>query len=97
MSLPGVRCGGGNSFLCDSRIDALWQRHQASVDLQERAELIKQAQDIVLDEYIFVPMYIASFTLGVGPRLSGSPNDYLRTPTVVLPGPSEDFKLQTGR
>jgi ABC-type transport system substrate-binding protein len=73
----------------------LWQRHLASRDLQEREDLIKQAQKIVLDEYMFVPIYINSFTLGVGPRIAGNPDDYIRTPMVVLPGPAEDFKLQT--
>jgi peptide/nickel transport system substrate-binding protein len=90
-----LRCGGSYSFICDKRIDALWQRYLASRDLQEREDLIKQAQKIVLDEYMFVPIYINSFTLGVGPRIAGNPADYIRTPMVVLPGPAEDFKLQT--
>jgi ABC-type transport system substrate-binding protein len=92
-----LRCGGTYSFVCDQRIDALWQRYQASRDLQEREDLIKQAQNIVLDEYIFVPIYINSFTLGVGPRIAGNPGDYVKTPMTPLPGPSEDFKVQSGR
>jgi ABC-type transport system substrate-binding protein len=92
-----LRCGGTYSFVCDNRIDALWQRFQASLDPQERAELARQAQHIVLDEYIFVPIYINSFTLGVGSRIGGSPNDYVKTPMTPLPGPSEDFQLQPGR
>lgn len=92
-----LRCGGTYSFVCDKRIDALWQRFQASLDPQEREELAKQAQHIVLDEYIFVPIYINSFTLGVGARIGGSPNDYVKTPMMPLPGPSEDFTLQSGR
>jgi ABC-type transport system substrate-binding protein len=90
-----LRCGGSYAFICDQRIDALWQRYLASRDLQEREDLIKQAQKIVLDEYMFIPIYINSFTLGVGPRIAGNPDDYIRTPMVVLPGPAEDFKLQT--
>lgn len=90
-----LRCDGSYSFICDKRIDALWQRYLASRDPQEREDLIKQAQKIVLDEYMFVPIYINSFTLGVGPRIAGNPADYFRTPMVVLPGPAEDFKLQT--
>jgi peptide/nickel transport system substrate-binding protein len=91
-----LRCGGTYSFVCDSRIDALWQRYQASRDLREREDLVKQAQNIVLDEYIFVPIFISSFTLGVGPRIAGQPSDYIKTPMTVLPGPSEDLKLQSG-
>jgi ABC-type transport system substrate-binding protein len=92
-----LRCGGTYSFVCDKRIDALWQRYQTSRDLREREDLVKQAQNIVLDEYIFVPIYINSFTLGVGPRIAGKPSDYIKTPMTVLPGPSEDLKLQSGR
>jgi len=92
-----LRCGGTYSFVCDSRIEALWQRHQASLDPRERKDLVKQAQNIALDEYIFVPIYVNSFTLGVGPRIGGTPNDYVQTPMFALPGPNEDFKLQPGR
>jgi len=92
-----LRCGGTYSFVCDSRIDALWQRYQASLNPQEREDLMKQAQNIALDEYIFVPIYVNSFTLGVGPRIGGTPNDYVQTPMFALPGPNEDFKLQPGR
>lgn len=92
-----VRCGGSYSFICDRRIDALWQRYLASRDLQEREDLMKQAQKIVLEEYMFVPIYINSFTLGIGPRIGGKPDHYIRTPQVVLPGPAEDFTLETKR
>ena len=92
-----LRCGGTSSFVCDSRIDALWQRYQASLNPPEREDLMKQAQNIALDEYIFVPIYVNSFTLGVGPRIGGTPNDYVQTPMFALPGPNEDFKLQPWR
>ncbi len=92
-----LRCGGSYSFLCDKRIEALWERYQASRDLQEREDLMKQAQEIVLEEYMFVPIYINSFTLGVGLRIAGQPADYVQTPMVVIPGPPEDFKLQAKR
>jgi peptide/nickel transport system substrate-binding protein len=92
-----LRCGGSYSMICDKRIDALWERYQASRDLKEREELMKQAQNIALDEYMVVPIYINSFTLGVGPRIGGKPADYIRTPMTVLPGPPEEFRLQAGR
>jgi ABC-type transport system substrate-binding protein len=92
-----LRCGGSYSFVCDKQIDALWERYVASHNLQERTELMMQAQTVALEAYYFVPLYINSFTLGVGPRIGGKPDDYIRTPQVVLPGPPEDFKLQTAR
>jgi peptide/nickel transport system substrate-binding protein len=92
-----LRCGGTYSFICDSRIDDLWQRYTASRDLQEREKFVIQAQNIALDDYDYVPIYINSFTLGIGPHVGGTPNDYIRTPMVVLPGPPEDFRLQSGQ
>ncbi len=70
------------------------QRYVASLDLQERTDLVTQAQNIALDEYFMVPIYINSFTLGMGPRVGGKPDDYIRIPMSVLPGPPEDFKLK---
>lgn len=92
-----LRCNGTFQFVCDKRIDALWQRYEASLNLEERADLITQAQNLALDEYLFVPIYINSFTMGIGPRLGGKPQDYFQTPMSVLPGPSEDFTLSTKR
>jgi ABC-type transport system substrate-binding protein len=89
-----LRCGGTYSFVCDQRIDDLWKRYTASRDLPEREELIQQAQVIALEAYYYVPIYINSFTLGIGPRVAGTPDDYIRTPMVVLPGPPEDFRVQ---
>jgi peptide/nickel transport system substrate-binding protein len=89
-----LRCGGTYSFVCDQRIDDLWKRYTASRDLPEREELIQQAQAIALEAYYYVPIYINSFTLGIGPRVAGTPDDYIRTPMVVLPGPPEDFRVQ---
>ncbi len=89
-----LRCGGSYSMVCDQRIEALWQRYVASLDLQERTDLVTQAQNIALDEYFMVPIYINSFTLGMGPRVGGKPDDYIRIPMSVLPGPPEDFKLK---
>ena len=92
-----LRCGGSYSFVCDKRIDKLWQQYQQSQDLKVRADLITQAQRIALDEYFFVPIYINSFTLGIGPRVGGTPENYINIPMSVLPGPPEDFTLQSAR
>jgi peptide/nickel transport system substrate-binding protein len=92
-----LRCGGSYSFVCDERIDALWQQYQKSQDLKVRADLIEQAQRIALDYYLFVPIYINSFTLGIGPRVGGKPENYINIPMSVLPGPPEDFTLQSAK
>ena len=92
-----LRCGGMYSLVCDKRIDALWEHFLASRDLEERDKLMAEAQNIALEEYFYVPIYINSFTLGVGPRIGGKPDDYVRTPMSALPGPPEDFLLQSAR
>jgi ABC-type transport system substrate-binding protein len=89
-----LRCGGSWSMICDKEIDSLWQRFTASLDLKERAELIELAQTRALDEYYFVPIYINSFTLGVGPHIEGSPESYIKIPMTPLPGPPEDFRVK---
>lgn len=89
-----LRCGGTYSMICDKEIDAMWQRFTESQDPSERAELVKQAQNRALDEYYVVPIYINSFTLGIGPRIAGSPESYIKIPMTPLPGPPEDFRLK---
>jgi len=89
-----LRCGGTYSMICDKEIDALWEHFTKSLDLKERAALMTQAQNWALDEYYVVPIYINSFTLGVGPRVEGSPENYIKIPMSVLPGPPEDFRVK---
>ena len=62
-------CDSPSSFVCDPQIEALWKRHQASLDLAERERLVKQIQRIVLDEHYFVPIYWNPFVHAVGPRV----------------------------
>ncbi len=62
-------CGGPASFLCEPQIEALWAKHQASLDLAEREKLVKEIQRIVVEEYYFVPVYLNPFVHAVGPRV----------------------------
>ncbi len=62
-------CGGSASFLCEETIESLWKKHQASVDVQERNRLVKAIQQIIVDEYLFVPIYLNPFMHAVGPRV----------------------------
>jgi ABC-type transport system substrate-binding protein len=48
-------CGGPASFVCDPKIDALWARHEASIDVTERDRLIKEIQRIVVGETTWCP------------------------------------------
>jgi peptide/nickel transport system substrate-binding protein len=89
-------CGGPNSVICRGNIDELWQKYNETYDPAEREELMRQAQEIALDEYLVVPIYINAFTLGMGPRMAGQPQDYTQVPMSALPGPVEDFQLKPG-
>ena len=91
-----LRCGGSYSMLCDTQIDDWWQGYVNSRDIVERTEFVAKAQHRALDEYYMVPIYINSFTLGIGPRVGGEPHDYIKIPMSVLPGPPEDFTVQAG-
>jgi peptide/nickel transport system substrate-binding protein len=62
-------CGSPSSFICEPQIEALWTKHQASVEPLERERLAKAIQRILLDEYHFVPIYWNPFVAAVGPRV----------------------------
>jgi peptide/nickel transport system substrate-binding protein len=62
-------CGGAASFICEPQIEALWAKHQASIDVAERDRLIKEIQHIIVEEYYFVPLYLNPFVHAVGPKV----------------------------
>ena len=89
------RCGGTSSLICNDRVDALWDQYQDSSDLGERDELMRDAQNILLDEFMFVPIYVNAFAVGMGPRVAGKPSDYTGVAMNVLLGPNEDLRLKS--
>jgi peptide/nickel transport system substrate-binding protein len=62
-------CGSPSSFICEPPIEALWAKHQASIDLDEREQLVKAIQRHLIAEYYFVPIYLNPFVHAVGPRV----------------------------
>jgi len=62
-------CGSPSSFVCEPQIEALWTKHQASLDAPERERLIKAIQRILIDEHYLVPLYWNPFVHAVGPRV----------------------------
>ena len=85
-------CEGDSPVTCDPVIDELMAKHDASMDLDERARLVTEAQEYILNEHIFVPVYINAFAMRLGPRVAGEVTDY----TQVYPGlfPFEDVQLK---
>jgi peptide/nickel transport system substrate-binding protein len=62
-------CGSAASIVCEPQIDELWARHEASTKLEERDRLVKQIQRILIEEYLFVPIYWNPFVHAIGPRV----------------------------
>jgi peptide/nickel transport system substrate-binding protein len=62
-------CGSPSSFVCEPRVEELWAKHQASLDLNERERLVKEIQRILIEEYYFVPIYVNPFVHAVGPKV----------------------------
>jgi peptide/nickel transport system substrate-binding protein len=85
-------CDGDSSVICDPKIDELLAKHDASMDLEERAQLTDELQNYIHDEFIFVPVYVNAFAMGGGPRIEGEIGDYSRvTPSLH---PMDDVRLK---
>ena len=90
-------CASPASFICEPYIEERWSKHQASIDAQERIQLIQEIQKYVIDEYLAVPIYINPFVHAVGPRVL--PEDdgfhkYWATPQVGFPWPWEEWQVK---
>ncbi len=93
-------CGSPASFVCEPQIEALWTKHQASLDLVERERLVKAIQRILLDEYHFVPIYWNPFVHGVGPRVLPEGQGFHRywdTLNAPYPWPWEVWEVKADR
>jgi peptide/nickel transport system substrate-binding protein len=93
-------CGGSASFICEPAIEALWAKHEASTDMEERDRLIKAIQRIIVEEYYFVPIYINPFVHAVGPRVLPAGDGFHRywdTPQAPYPYPWEIWEVKAER
>ena len=89
-------CDGTNSLICLPEIEALWSKFLDSEDPAVREQASKDAQQFLLEEYIFVPIYVNAFALGIGPRIAGERTEYTRIAMMVLPGLPETYRLKPG-
>ena len=62
-------CGGRSNFICEPQIDVLWKKYEASLDVEEREDLIQKIQRILVDDDYIVPLYVNPFVQAVGPRV----------------------------
>jgi len=93
-------CGSPASFVCEPQVEALWTKHQASVDPVERERLVKAIQRVLLDEYYFVPIYWNPFVAAVGPRVLPEGDGFHRywdTLHAPYPWPWEVWEVKADR
>jgi len=93
-------CGSSASFICEPPIEALWAKHQASLDAAEREKLVKQIQKILLDDYHFIPIYLNPFVHAVGPRVLPEGQGFHRywdTLNAPYPWPWEIWEVKADR
>ena len=93
-------CDSPSSFICDPQIEALWKKHQASLDLAERERLVKSIQKVILDEHYFVPIYWNPFVHAVGPRVlpeGKAVSKYWDTVNAPYPWPWEVWEVKADR
>ena len=84
-------CNKSSSVICDDNIDSLMAQYEASLDLDERVQIVEEMQTYILDEFIFVPVYINAFAMGAGPKIKGNIQDYSLVYTSLYP--YEDLEI----
>ena len=62
-------CAAPSAMVCDPKIDELWNKHEASLDPEEREDLSAQIQRLLIENYYFVPIYMNPFVHAAGPRV----------------------------
>ena len=88
-------CDGPFSGICIPDLNDRIQRYDASSDLKERKQLLDEAQNYALDNYLMVPILRQALIHGLGPRIANSVEEIEGSiPQYVYVGPYEDVKLK---
>lgn len=66
------------SGFSDARLDGLLDEASRSTGEQSKAELVTAAQQIVVDELLWIPLYAPYNTLFMNKRISGAPASYVQ-------------------
>ena len=86
---------GASSRTCDPQIDERFDRYEASNNPQEREQILRELQEYILDNFIFVPIYRQAFINVKGPRVANEWNEIFGAiPQYVYVGPYEDVRIQ---
>ncbi|HSF04621.1 MAG TPA: ABC transporter substrate-binding protein [Methylomirabilota bacterium] len=90
-------CGGPASYICEPQIEALWAKHEASIDLAERDRLSKEIQRLIVEEYYLVPLYLNPFVHAVTPKVlpeGDAVRHYWDTVNAPFPWPWEVWEVK---
>ena len=90
-------CDGTFSGLCVPDVNDRITKYDASTDPAERKQLLDEAQNYLLDNYLMVPVLRQALIHGIGPRLA-NPLEEIEgaIPQYVYTGPWEDVRLTEG-
>ena len=90
-------CGGPASYICEPKIEALWAKHEASIDVAERDRLSKEIQRVLVEEHYLVPLYLQPFVSAVGPKVlpeGPAVQHYWDTVNAPFPWPWEVWEVK---
>ncbi|MFN0091081.1 MAG: ABC transporter substrate-binding protein [Acidimicrobiales bacterium] len=88
-------CKGVSSRTCVPEIDAKMAAYDASINLAERQKLVKEAQQIIGDQWIFPYVYNVGLTMAHGPRIANPWQEiWYSIPQYPYAYPYEDIKLK---
>jgi peptide/nickel transport system substrate-binding protein len=87
-------CDGTFSGLCVPDVSDRMQKYDASSDEQQRKQLLEEAQNYLLDNYLMVPVLRQALIHGIGPRIANAIEEVEGSiPQYVYTGPWEDVRL----
>ena len=76
-------------------LDTRFKQYESSASPQERERLIKEIQQLIIDQHIFTPVYRLGFVNAQGPRIANKWDEIWGSiPQYVYIGPYEDISLK---
>ena len=90
-------CAAPASYICEPKIDALWAKHEASIDPAERDRLSKEIQRLVIEDYYLVPLYLQPFVHAVTQKVlpeGEAVHRYWDTVNAPFPWPWEVWEVK---
>ena len=90
-------CGGPASYICEPKIESLWAKHEASIDVAERDRLSKDIQRAIVEGYYLVPVYLNPFVHAVTQKVlpeGEAVHHYWDTVNAPFPWPWEVWEVK---